>query len=494
MPLSPLPARDFGPAAARHLLLRAGYGGTPAQVRELHARGLHAAVDFLLDFPAQPDGPEPDLDPDVIRARTKAERELQKRARDENNHEVLDRLRTERQEAQKADRKQFAELQRWWLGRMAGTPAPLRERLTFFWHGHFATSQRSVRDSYLMYAQNATLRAHAAGPFADLLAAVVHDPAMLKYLNNDRNVKGRPNENLARELLELFTLGEGHYTEADIKETARALTGLGVHDNDAHWRKGRHDPGDKSILGQTGPFDGPAVAELLATQPACADFIALKLYDHFVADVGDVGDVASAVPDAHRGPVADLAATLRAYDMHVGDTLRELFRSRRFYAPAVVGRKIKSPIQLVVGTHRGLTTPVRQKQHLLPALKQMGQVPFEPPTVDGWDGGRAWINTSTLFVRQNYTTYLATGVGVNEKMKPGREPYRPTRLLTEAQRTTPRAAADALIDHTLGDQVPAARREPLHALADDLLAGGVTDEPLSRFVAAVCATPEYQLC
>ena len=303
--MQPLPPRDFDLPAARHLLNRAGYGGTPAEVMELAGLGLHGAVDWLVGYGDQPALTGPDLDPDLIRKRTAEERAQLKKAQKEQDAEELENVRTQRRQAVAADRKQFQGLQQWWLGRMAKTPRPLEERLTFFWHGHFASSNRSVRDAYLMYAQNATLRDHARGPFVDMVTAIVHDPAMLKYLNNDRNLAKRPNENLARELMELFTLGVGNYTEADIKEVARALTGHAVDDNDFQLKERQHDAGDKKILGKTGPFDGTSVAALLASRPACARFIALKLYDHFVADVGDVYEKltprqAAAVDDLSR--------------------------------------------------------------------------------------------------------------------------------------------------------------------------------------------------
>lgn len=492
--MQPLPPRDFDAPAARHLLNRAGYGGTPAEVMELAALGLDAAVDRLVDYDDQPALTGPDLDADVIRARTAEERKRFKKAREDGDKDQLDAISKQRRETQRAERKQFQSLQQWWLQRMVQTPRPLEERLTFFWHGHFASSQRSVRDSYLMYAQNTTLREHARGRFDKMVAAVVHDPAMLKYLNNDRNIAKRPNENLARELMELFTLGVGNYTENDIKEVARALTGHGVSDNDFILKERQHDKGDKRILGQTGPFDGDTVAALLASRPACARFIALKLYDHFVADVGDVYEKLG----TRRAQAVDsLASILREEKLHIGRTLKRLFKSRHFYGDDIVGKKIKSPVQLVVSTLHGLGAPLRQPAALLPALKQMGQVPFEPPTVDGWDGGRAWINTSTLFVRQNYTTYLTTGIAPTKKLekqgKKNKAVYRPTALLAHLDNPTPTTATDALIDHALGPHVSPARREPLHTLAEDLLAKGITDEPLSRLVAAITTTPEYQL-
>ncbi|MEE9403945.1 MAG: DUF1800 domain-containing protein [Algisphaera sp.] len=491
--LSPLPPRQFDHAAARHLLWRVGYGGTPQDIAHLVKLGLDAAVDHLMAYPPlDPAAAIPShLDPNIIRIRTDEEKKRFKKARSEGDQATLDAARTMRIEARKVDRQMFEQLQQWWLQHMIATSRPFEERLTFFWHGHFATSQRSVGDAYLMYAQNHTMRQKGRGPFIDLLTAMIHDPAMLKYLNNDRNVVGKPNENLARELMELFTLGVGHYTEQDIKETARALTGHAVHDNDFQFRPRKHDDGDKNILGETGPFDGKTVALLLAQRPACAHFIALKLYDHFVADVGDVDNQ---VPDDHRPAIDAFAQILRDEQMRIGPALQRLFKSQHFYSSKIVGQKIKSPIQLVVNTVRSLSTPLRQMKHLLPALRKMGQLPFEPPSVDGWNSGRTWINTSTLLVRQNYIAYLTAGLAVTRKMKPGDVPYRPTALLAHLNNPTPQVAADALIDHALGSHVSAARRAPLHALAQTLLADGLHDEPLSHFIAALTATPEYQLC
>ena len=492
--LAPLPRSRFSPAAARHLLWRAGYAGTPQEIRELHALGLDGAIARLIDFKLTDTSALPDLevDPDILRNKTPEEQKEFRAARDAQDQDVLDRFNREGQAARAKDRKLMAQLQQWWAQRMIDTPRPAEERLTLLWHGHFATSYRSVPDTYLMQQQNQLLRRESNGNFAELTRGIVRDPAMLRYLNNNRNNKRRPNENLARELMELFTLGVGHYSEKDIKEGARALTGYNVDDNDFRFYKNQHDPDPKTILGQTGNFDGDGFVDLLLQQDACAKFTCLKLYDHFVADVGDLYD---AVPSPQRRVIDDLARTLVRHDYRIQPVLTELFRSRHFYDDAIVGHKIKDPTQVLVGTVRSLGTPTRQWGALSSGLQAMGQVLFHPPTVNGWDSGRAWINTSTLFARQNLTTYLISGKHPQSKFKAGSVEYQPTRLLATKTDTppTPESTVDQVLAHLLGNRVSADR----HAVALKFLqdrGGQINDENLTSLLCLVTSMPEYQLC
>lgn len=226
--LKPLPEKLFDYNAAAHLLNRAGFGGTPAQARALADMGLNKAVDQLVKYETQPNEPvKADLfDHEIMSPPTDEQRETARKARQSNDEEALAALQRERQRAQGLDRKQIAELQKWWIKRMIETPRPLEEKMTLFYHGHFATGYRTIEDSFHMYQQNQLFRKFATGNFAQLAHRIIRDPAMLKYLDNDENRKSSPNENLARELMELFTLGEGRgYTEADIKAGALALTG-----------------------------------------------------------------------------------------------------------------------------------------------------------------------------------------------------------------------------------------------------------------------------
>lgn len=492
--LSAIPADRFDQAAAWHLLNRVGYGGSPAQLRELQAMGLGAAVDHLVDY-AQVDItglPGIELDPDVMRKLTDEERKRYREARRNSDQDVLDEQRRRNLEARRADQKMMTELRRWWMQRMTKTPRPAEDRLTLLWHGHFASSWRSVRDTYLMYRQHELFRQNANGNFADLARGIIRDPAMLKYLNNNQNNKRRPNENLARELMELFTLGVGHYTEADIKAGARALTGYGIDDNDFAFREGQHDATEKTILGQQGSFDGDDFVDILLRQNDCATFVALKLYDAFVADVGDVYE---AVPAENRSVIDKMADRLERSHYEIKPVLTVLFQSEHFYDPAIVAKKIKDPAQLTVGTMRSLGLPMRDRSVIDKGMSAMGQVLFEPPTVDGWDGGRSWINTSTLFVRQNLTTYLISGKHPTKKNNPKKVGYDPQAWLAQVDDKSPQAVTDRMIDHLVGPRTSPARRAPAHRFVTGREAGEqLSNESLVALACLITAMPEYQLC
>ncbi|HEX7009129.1 MAG TPA: DUF1800 domain-containing protein, partial [Phycisphaeraceae bacterium] len=405
--LDPIDPRQFGTAQAQHLLQRAGFGGTPQQVAQLVQMGLDQAVDHLVNFRDVPEDhlPPPQVDPDVIRPLNEEERQAYRIARTRQDTQAIDKFRRMFQERRRQDYRMYQQLGPWWIDRMIRTPRPLQEKLVLLWHGHFATRYRNVRDAYLMYQQNAFFREHCDN-FARLASGIVRDPAMLRFLDNDRNINRRPNENLARELMELFTLGEGRYSERDIKEAARALTGYHFQDNDFAFHPRLHDHGEKTILGQRSQFDGDELVRLLLRQPACLGFVAYKLYRHFVADVEGGPEGLDA---AQRDVVKRMAFLLRRHEYRLGPVLRTLFKSRHFYDPSVMGRQIKSPVQLLVGSVRMLGTPTRDMQTLSLTLRMMGQTLFDPPSVAGWDGGRAWINTATLLVRQNVCVYLITG-------------------------------------------------------------------------------------
>lgn len=405
-PLQPLPASEFGFRHAQHLLNRAGFGGTPGQVRAIANLGLDAAVDYIVNYdkvdapPVQAD----QFDADIVRPANEEERREVREARRRGDEATLERFRMEVQQRQRRDRQQIREVQRWWFKRLIESPRPLEEKLTLFWHGHFATSYRGTEDSYHMFLQNQLFRAHAAGNFAALVFGIIRDPAMLRYLNNNRNRRQAPNENLARELMELFTLGEGNvYTEHDIKDGARALTGYTFDDDAFTFRDQWHDRGRKTILGQTGNFDGDDFVRLILSKPIVSEFICHKLYRFFVNDMpGDPGS------DGQQF-IVRLARIMREHEYELRPVLLALFRSAHFYNERNMASLIKSPVQLVVQAIRSLRTPVRNMDTLIEATNLMGQQLFYPPSVKGWDGGRAWINTSTLFIRQNIVLYLLTG-------------------------------------------------------------------------------------
>lgn len=489
--LSPIRPDRFGRAQAQHLLQRATFGAPPAEVAALTEKGLDTAVASLVGYGSdESELPTADLDPDVKRPPTPEEQRVLAEARRTGDESAREAIRAEVQRRDQMDRRMIDDLRRWWLGVMAETPAPTREKLVLLWHSHFASRYRNVDDAYLMYQQNALFRRHDRD-FASLAKGIVHDPAMLRFLNNNQNNKRRPNENLARELMELFTLGEGKYSEDDIKHGARALTGYHVDDNDFVFRERVHDEGPKRILGKTGTLDGDDFVEILLAQKACSEFVALKLYRHFVADVPDRLE---SVPPEQQLFVRHLGQLIERHAFDLRPVLQTLFKSEHFYSPQIVGRMIKSPAQLVIGTIRTLGTPRRDDESLVQAMRVMGQHLFDPPSVAGWEGGRSWINTSTLFARQNTATYLITGKDPRRgQWNRDRIDYDPQPFFAGVSERTPEAVVDHAVDSLLGPHIVAERRAPLVAFMHQR-EKGVTNDSLIALLSLVTAMPEYQLC
>lgn len=486
----PIAASDFGLPQARHLLRRAAFGGTPAQVEAVHEMGLDKAVDFIVDYD-QIDASHmviPPFDPDIMAPIPREQRMEAVMARRENDRDKLERLRADFLRRQGEDLVQMRRIDRWWLSRMIESPRPLEENLTLLWHGHFATNHRTVHDSWLMFQQNQFFRKNAAGNFANLARGIVRDPAMIRFLNNDSNRKASPNENLARELMELFTLGEGQYTEEDIRQGARALTGYTVEDNEFVFNQRVHDNTPKTILGQRGAFDGDAFVQILLNRPQCPLFIARKLYRHFIGDI-DLN------PDpAQQAVITAMTRLLVDSRYEFKPVLKAVFKSRHFYDPLIVGAMIKSPVQLLVGGVRTLDTPPRDGSVLTEALAMMGQKLFDPPSVAGWEGGRGWINTSTLFVRQNVATYLITGkLPFEDGWSRDAVNYAPDFLLAGLDGPTPEAVVDRVVAQLIACDLPEDRRRPLVEFMRQRKAAATSDA-LIGLLLLVTAMPEYQLC
>ncbi len=294
-------------------------------------------------------------------------------------------------------------LKGWWVYRMLCGPDPLTERLTLMWHNHFATSNLKVNDLALMRRQNETLRSHSRGPFGRLLRAMLHDPALLIWLDAPDNTKGHPNENLSRELLELFTVGVGPYSEDDVKQCARALTGWRLVDDQPRFIASRHDGGTKTILGRSGSFDVDGLADLLLEHPGTPRRLAWRLCQEFLGE---------ATIDADA--IESLAAGLRAHDLDIGWGVSTVLRSCAFFDEENLGQRVLSPVEYVVGSVRALelldpppSTPV-----LADTCGRLGQDPFYPPNVGGWPGGRSWITTRSIIGRANFATELVEGADV----------------------------------------------------------------------------------
>ncbi len=379
--LVPVSPRDWNESRARHLLNRAGFGVPAARVDRLARMEPAAAVGALLDYESAPrELTDPDflLSPADVRARREAWRGLPD-----------DEQRRLQNELQQEERQAIQRLKAWWIRRMAAGPRPLEEKMALFWHGHFATSAQKVRSSASTYQLNRLFRENATGNFKQLTMAVGQSHSMLAYLDNNKNVRGKPNENWARELMELFTLGQGQYTEADIKESARAFTGWTIRRDGFAFDESQHDFGPKTFLGRTGNFDGWGIVDTIFSQPAAAEFISAKLWRYF-AGTGPSPELTRA-----------LAAVLRDNDYELKPLLRTMFSAQAFYARDVVGNQIKSPAQFVVRLAHDLHLETVPAAVMAQATAHLGQDLFYPPNVKGWDGGRAWINANTLLTRYN---------------------------------------------------------------------------------------------
>jgi len=403
--------RNWDRAAAAHLLERAGFGGTPHDIDRLAALGPRAAVRHLIRFDGAPaDGLPPfehsgifdaGLDPFPpsrpattklaeetgtalgIEVRTGGNRPLQPIVNQFFYWLRASMLETDR-------------VAQWWAERMLVTPRPLQEKMALFWHGHFATSEEKVRDYRKMLQQLELFQREGLGDFRTLLIGVAQDPAMLAFLDAGVNVKGSPNENFAREIMELFTMGVGHYSEHDIREAARAFTGWNFVGTAFQFDPAKHDAGDKVFLGERGPFDGIAIIDRILAQPATADFIATKLYRYFVRD------------EIEPALAAALGERLRGFDYALTPFLEMLFMSQDFYAEASRGTRIKSPVEFVISTYRKLglaDLPGAPDFNVITAA--LGQRLMHPPTVAGWSHGQSWITPSLLIERGNFALDLA---------------------------------------------------------------------------------------
>jgi uncharacterized protein (DUF1800 family) len=385
--------------AAAHLLRRAGFGASRAEIDRAVEQGPEGAVKDLFDD-----------------------------ARDQEA-QFQDTFR--RVSGSLVDFGDAGQLQAWWCYRMLTTRTPLREKLTLFWHGHFATSYHKVEDLFLMHQQCETLRRLAWGNFRDLVLAVSRDPAMLVYLDGESSTKENPNENFARELLELFTLGVGHYTEKDVREAARAFTGWHRDGAKFAFNAEAHDGGEKEFLGRRGALDGTDVIDALMAHPALPRFIARKLLVFF------------ACPEPPAEVVEESAEAFRGGQLSVKRFLTTLFQSRFFYGPRCRRTRISSPAECVIGACRSFGVRLAAPE-CRDHITAMGQELFGPPNVKGWDGERKWIHAGAWAARQAFgqrVGELASGTDFG--------PHLDTAALVPDEVTDPKNAADLLVERVL---------------------------------------------
>jgi uncharacterized protein (DUF1800 family) len=491
--LKPLSPSRWDYTAAAHLLNRAGFGGTPGEIDKLVALGHERAVDYLVDFERTPD---PTPDPDW--AHPDPERAEKRRAAKNATPEMRQQM---QKDERQVEQQRILELRGWWLQRMAKGPRPFQEKMTLFWHGHFATSYEKVRDAYYMWRQNELFRRLATGNWQELLTEAGKDPAMLVWLDQAQSRKDHPNENFAREVMELFALGEGHYTEKDITEAARALTGWSLDQDQQKfvWRPAIHDNGDKTVLGRTGNLDGDDFLAQIVAQPQAAMFITAKLWNFFA------GEMPSPALNA------ELADFFRRGGNNFKPLMRVMFSIEDFYSPSIVRNEIKSPVQWLVGSVRMLECELPPPLVSTNLLRSLGQDIFAPPNVKGWDGGIAWITTNNLIARYNQSALLAQGdmaIAQSLATGPNKNPARVkqiqnrmrnmraggvdvTKIFTEEERNNKDLLAAALQKRLLQSTLEGSRKKTLREFLE-----GKTDldeSDIRDAIRLVMSTQEYQV-
>lgn len=469
--LTPLNPKRWDRRLAAHLLNRAGFGGPPDEVERLVRLGFEKSVAYFVDFDRIPDSTAA---PAWAKPESDEEWDQRRAARRDADRKERSRIDAEQR---RYHRKCLSDLLGWWLERMVNGPRPLQEKLALFWHDHFATSFEKVRNAYLMWLQNDTFRRNAAGNWTRMLEEITLDPAMLVWLDQHTSNKRHPNENYAREVMELFSLGEGNsYTEKDIVETARALTGLTLDKTRQRYvyKPDIHDDGVKTVLGKTGALDWKDVLSVIQLQPQSQRFIMEKLW-HWFTGVAPSPQLVDA-----------LAGELRRSANHFQPVLRVMFSSREFYSPTVLNSHVKCPVQWLVGTCRMLKRGLPSPEVCDQMLSSQGQRVFYPPDVNGWDDGPAWITTNNLLERYNHVERLILG-DPQRKITPA-----PVLGLFGPEELANRAAfVQALDRHFFQVPLDDAQKKSLH---DFLSRHQKLDETtIQTAVRLALATPQYQL-
>ncbi len=458
---------------AAHLLRRAGFGGTDAEIAQYAAMSPDAAASALVHFASTSQEPGPPQLPDPYALRRDGARQglTGPRASDMQRRAFGKQIR-------KQENASVLALKSWWLDRMLTTPAPLQEKMTYYYHGHFTTAaiQKGVTPE-MVYNQNQLFRTYALGNLRSLTMAVSQDPAMLLYLDNALNSQAKPNENYARELMELFTLGVDHYSEDDVREAARAWTGYRIdrRDGSSYFDQRLHDNGTKTFLGRTGNFGPQDIVNIIFAQPQCATFFANSLLNTFVYN------------DPEPALVDTVAALLRKNDFELQPVVSTLLRSNVFYSDRAYRALVKTPVEFVVGAYKTLEIP-QTDNAAVRALNTMGQNLFYPPNVAGWPGGENWLTSQMLIARQNFASRL-----VNTRNADG------SQWMTSAPNDAAKAA-DVLVSAILqGDASPSSHAQ-LVAYLDGAGTSAIPslnnenrDERLRGAAYLTMAMPGYQL-
>lgn len=388
-----------------------------------------------------------------------------------------------KKEITQRNRKQTLEINLNFLNEMVNSEDQLREKMSFFWHGHFATRiQRADMNAQLLN----TIREKCLENFKDLLFSVSQAPAMLQFLNNQQNKKDHPNENFAREVMELFTMGRGNYTETDIKESARAFTGWGFdREGTFKFRKNQHDNGVKTFLGKSGNFDGKDILNIILEQKATSRFIVTKIYKFFVNEIPDTSIIEQLSQKFYNS----------GYD--IKKLMDDIFTSSWFYEEKNIGTKIKSPIELIVGIMRSLPMDIGNRDNLIVYQKLLGQMLLFPPNVAGWPSGTSWIDSSTLLLRMQLPQIWSglrplnlkpkadddLDMGINDKRQIGK-------FFKDAKIIIDWARVESLLPKNKINEV--LLQKPLSVDVSKL--NEYTDQSVKMNIINIMSTPEYQLC
>ena len=505
----PIRRSDWDVEKAAHLLARTGFGPTNAEIEAAAARAPEEVVAELLDFEHTPD---PWEDPawavtEDASVRPGTRLHLEGLSYEEQMKQV--------HPMERAEVEHVHELRAWWLARMRATKRPLQEKLVLFWHGHWTTSAKKVLAAYALWLQNCTLRRFAAGNFKEMTHALTQDPAMMYFLDVNRNRAKAPNENFARELMELYTLGIGRYSEDDVVASARAFTGWRVDLKRIAFREvpSERDNGDKVFMGRKGAFTPREIVDIIFEHPAMGVHLVRKLWAFF------------AYEEPESALVDELAASFRASGFELKPLLARMFQSEAFYSPRALHTQIKSPVQWLVGTTRAFEAPLPDADTCAWMLRVLGQELFEPPSVAGWDGDRAWITAHTLLSRYNFAGLLIKGgkllaetfPELLEKApaeKPGEKDARAEnhagrvgftmpriqplvdgqRLLPADQRASRQSALAFLAWRLFRAQLPAAEEATLLECVSALPEPAEwSDEDVRTLVHALMSTPSFQL-
>ncbi len=489
--LNLLPKSKWNYTTAAHLLNRAGFGGPPSEIEKIAAMGLEGAVSYFVDFEKIPENlnadpkfaqPEEghdaymDLPKSLLKRRrpNETDAEFEKRMEEEKKlvpeiHDAKRNMALERNEDQEA-------LTTWWLSRMVFGPRPFQEKLVLFFHGHFACGGKKCQTAYFRWLQNNLFRQMCYSNWEQMLIAISKDPCMLMSLDNDQNRKEHPNENYAREMMELYTLGEGQgYNEDDVKQSARALTGMTIDQRTLRYvfNDKLHDTGTKTFLGLKGNLGCEDICRQVVKQPQAARFITGKLWTFFT----------------DQKPSDQIVDTLANEFRSAGNTLkpamRAMFLSEDFYAPTLIGTQIKSPVQWLVTSVRLLERDMPEQRVLQIVQNHLGQILFDPPSVKGWDGGDAWMNTNAVLWRYNLVEDIIQDSGKKQKVNV-------SKLLTADERKDVSKVVAALQKRFLLVPLAPDRAMALKNYLDSHK--DCNDETILCATRLLMTTPEYQLC